>query len=132
MIQTSNAPSSKTSLGLWGEMVLSKLAEKSASSSEPFADLPFEDFCARYLVVQNKAGEIVPLRLNRAQRHLIANLTGRDIVLKARQLGMSTVIQAKLFYEQMRGNARTYTLCHDDDLTSTLRRMVDRFYDHLP
>jgi len=113
-------------------MVLSKLAEKSASSSEPFADLPFEDFCARYLVVQNKAGEIVPLVLNRAQRHLIANLTGRDIVLKARQLGMSTVIQAKLFYEQMRGNARTYTLCHDDDLTSTLRRMVDRFYDHLP
>jgi len=97
-----------------------------------FSDLPFEDFCAQCLVVQDKRGQIVPLQLNRAQRELVRSLTGRDIVLKARQLGMSTAIQAKLFYEQMRGGARTYTLCHDDDLTSTLRRMVDRYYDNLP
>lgn len=96
------------------------------------ADASFEDFCAGRLKVQDKVGDIVPLQLNRAQQHLIANLTGRDIVLKARQLGMSTAIQAKLFYEQMRGGARTYTLCHDDDLTSTFRRMVDRYYDNLP
>lgn len=118
-------------MGLWGDLVLSKLAEKSATSAEPFADLPFEDFCERYLLVQNKAGEIVPLRLNRAQRHLVAHLTGRDLVLKARQLGMSTVIQALLFYKQMKGRARTSTLCHEDELTSTLRRMTDLFYGEL-
>jgi len=112
-------------------MVLSMLAEKSATKNEPFADLSFEDFCERYLVVQNKAGEIVPLALNRAQQQLVRQLTGRDIVLKARQLGMSTVIQAWLFYQQMRGGARTSTLCHEDELTSTLRRMVDLYYNSL-
>lgn len=102
------------------------------ATDEPFADLPFEQFCERYLRVQNKRGEIVPLRLKRAQQALVAALTGRDIVLKARQLGMSTVIQAWHFYQQMQGNARTMTLCHEDDLTSTLRRMADRFYAELP
>lgn len=102
------------------------------ATDEPFADLPFEPFCERYLRVQNKRGEIVPLRLKRAQLALVNALTGRDIVLKARQLGMSTVIQALHFYQQMRGNTRTMTLCHEDDLTSTLRRMADRFYSALP
>jgi hypothetical protein len=74
----------------------------------------------------------VPFVPNRAQLTLIDNLTGWDIVLKARQLGMSTAIQAWLFYQHMRGNARTNTLCHDDELTSVLRRMVDRYYDNLP
>lgn len=82
--------------------------------------------------MQDKQGEIVPLHLNRAQRQLITHLTGRDIVLKARQLGMSTVIQALHFYEQMRGGSRTNTLCHDDDLTGELRQMADLFYDELP
>lgn len=98
---------------------------------EEFAALPFEEFCARYLRIQDKAGQIVPLRLNRAQRDLVNALTGHDLVLKARQLGMSTAIQAHLFWKQMRGYARTSTLCHEDDLTATLRRMADRFYDNL-
>lgn len=102
------------------------------STTEPFADLTFAEFCERYLRIQNKQGEVVPLMLNRAQRSLIDNLTGRDIVLKARHLGMSTAIQALHFYEHMQGNARTSTLCHEDELTSTLRRMVDLFYNELP
>lgn len=92
----------------------------------------FPEFCASFLRVQNKQGEIVPLQLKPAQRHLDEHLTGRDLVLKARQVGISTGIQARHFYEQMRGNVRTNTLCHENDLTSTLRRMVDLFYGELP
>lgn len=102
------------------------------STQEPFADLPYADFCERYLRVQSKSDGIVPLQLKRTQWELISNLTGRDIVLKARHLGISTAIQALHFHEQMRGNARTNTLCHDDDLTGTLRRMADFFYSELP
>jgi hypothetical protein len=113
---------------------LSKLERARANTkpAEPFADLPYEDFCERYLRVQTKSGDIAPLQLNRAQRQLIPNLTGRDIVLKARQLGVSTAIQALHFHEQMQGNTRTNTLCHDDDLTGTLRQMADLFFDELP
>lgn len=94
--------------------------------------MPYGDFCERYLRVQSKSDGIVPLQLKRTQRELISNLTGRDIVLKARHLGISTAIQALHFHEQMKGNARTNTLCHDDDLTGTLRRMADFFYSELP
>ena len=111
---------------------LLRARQASQKQIEPFADLPFPEFCERYLRIQNKQGEIAPLKLNRAQIELSEALTGRDIVLKARQLGISTVIQAMHFYEQMRGNFRTNTLCHEDDLTSTLRRMSDMFYAELP
>ena len=94
--------------------------------------LPFREFCAEKLVIQNKAGAFVPLVLNAVQQQLVADLTGRDLVLKARQVGISTGIQAHFFYEVLRGSARTSTLCHEDDLTQELRAMADRFYDNLP
>jgi hypothetical protein len=106
--------------------------ESLLESRPSFIDLPFEDFCSTYLVIQDKQGQLVPLQLNRAQLDLVDHLTGRDIVLKARQLGMSTVIQAWLFWQQLRGGARTSTLCHEDELTSILRLMADRFYNELP
>ncbi len=102
------------------------------STAEPFADLPYADFCERYLRVQTKSGGIAPLKLKRAQRELIQNLTGRDLVLKARHVGISTAVQALHFHEQMKGNVRTNTLCHDDELTSVLRQMADLFYSELP
>ncbi len=92
----------------------------------------FEAFCARHLVIQDKAGRLIPFVPNRVQCALIAHLTGYDLVLKARQVGVSTAIQAWFFYQTMRGFARTSTLCHEDDLTQELRAMADRFYDHLP
>jgi len=119
-------------LAQWGQQLLAEVESRQAQQREPFAQLSFAEFCPRYLRVQNKAGDIVPLLPKRAQLELINNLTGRDLVLKARQLGMSTIIQALNFYEQMQGQARTSTLCHDDDLTKTLRSMADLFYSKLP
>lgn len=74
----------------------------------------------------------MPFVPNKVQLTLINNLTGFDLVLKARQVGISTVIQAWHFYQQMRGDVRTSTLCHEDELTTTIRQMVDRFYNNLP
>lgn len=109
-----------------------RLERARAKSRRAFATLPFAPFCAQYLKIQDKDGDIVRLHLKPVQRQLVANLTGRDLVLKARQVGVSTGIQALHFYEQMQGNTRTSTLCHEDDLTKTLRQMSDLFYDELP
>ena len=103
-----------------------------ARSGVDFAQMPFEDFCADYLRIQDKNGELVPLVLNHVQRHLIGALTGRDIVLKARQVGISTVLQAWHYYSALCANVRTSTLCHEDELTSELRLMTDRFHDNMP
>lgn len=129
-IQTNSGLLSSTSLGLLGNQILANLDRRWAPEAVGLFD-DFALFCERHLVIQNKRGDLVPLKLNRAQRELIAALTGHDLVLKARQVGMSTALQAWLFFQQMKGHARTSTLCHEDDLTSTLRLMADRFYDQL-
>lgn len=56
----------------------------------------------------------------------------RVIVLKARQLGCSTMAQAYIFYRTMRPNTRCLTMAHDSDSTSNLFEMSRLFYDELP
>lgn len=105
---------------------------KAYNGTKARIDPNYERFCAEKLIIQDRYGSLAPLQLNRAQRELINNLTGRDLVLKARHVGVSTAVQARLFWLQLQGGARTSTLCHEDELTSTLRLMVDRFYDQYP
>lgn len=101
-------------------------------NSSKFAEMGFEAFCEEYLQIQDKNGKIIPLRLNPVQRDLYPKLTGLDAILKPRQKGVTTVIQALLFYKAVCGGARTSTLCHEDALTTEIRDMVDLFYESLP
>lgn len=84
------------------------------------------------LRILDKQHQIVPLTLNQAQRHLLEHLSGRDLVLKARQLGISTAIQAHLFLTAITTTARIGTLAHDAATTDKLREMAQFFYDELP
>jgi len=84
------------------------------------------------LHILDKESRLQPLTFNRAQSKLIASLTGRDLVLKARQMGISTAIQAWLFVNAMNQTARAGTLAHDQETTQKLRDMTQLFYDELP
>lgn len=84
------------------------------------------------LHIQDKDERLVPLALNAAQRHFLAQRTGRDLILKARQMGMSTAVQAHYFVTAITERARLATLAHDDTSTALLRRMAARFWEHLP
>lgn len=90
------------------------------------------DFYWSNLYIQDKRDQLLPLTLNRAQQHFLANRTGRDLVLKARQMGLSTVIQADQFVAAITTRTRCATLAHDDAGTMFLRRMADRFWVNLP
>lgn len=91
-----------------------------------------EYFATNILKILDKQKELVPLQWNRAQQHFHAHRTGRDIILKARQLGFSTYVQGELFRRTVTGTRTTITLAHDTDTTQKLRRMADRFYDNFP
>lgn len=102
----------------------------------------FEFFALTCLKIRTKSGEIVPFRLNRAQRTLHAKLeaqrakTGRvrAICLKARQTGISTYIQAR-YYWRLWGSRlalRAFILTHEDAATSNLFSMAQRFQDLMP
>lgn len=88
------------------------------------------EFAALFLKVLDKEKHLVPFRWNKAQAHFQANRTGRDVILKARQLGFSTLIQGEMFRRTVTGTRTTMTLAHDADTTAKLRLMADRFYEH--
>jgi hypothetical protein len=84
------------------------------------------------LSIFDKQSQIIPLRLNPIQAHLQAHLTGRDLIVKPRQVGISTFIQANLFITAVNASARIGVLAHDDETTQKLRDMQQLFYDQLP
>lgn len=58
---------------------------------------------------------------------------GKEILLKARQEGLSTGILALLFQDTINTpNTTTVVLAHDQESTNKLFRMVQLFYDRLP
>lgn len=93
------------------------------------------------LRIRTKPGEIVPLTLNRSQRFLHDKIedqlqrTGRVrmLVLKSRQVGISTYIGARFYHKTShRRGIRTFILTHLDDATDNLFNMVRRFHEMCP
>lgn len=77
---------------------------------------------------------VIPFRLNRAQQKFIDNLHYRNIILKARQLGMSTVVAiAWLDHALFNANVRCGIIAHDRESAEVLFRDKVKFaYDNLP
>lgn len=98
---------------------------------QPRTSVEHVDYAA-HLHILDKQQRLVPYTPNRAQRHYREHQTPRDLILKSRQLGFSTEIQAQDFTAAVSGTALCATLAHDDATTQKLRRMAKRFYDHLP
>ena len=99
------------------------------------------DFAASCLKVLTKAGKLVPLHLNSVQRKLVRVLdeqlhrTGRvrHVVVKARQMGISTGVAARFLRDaNLKPGVRVSVVAHRKDATANLADMTTRFYDHLP
>jgi len=104
------------------------------TATNPFADVLNNPslYAETFLRVLNKKKEHVTFKHNRAQRHYLENRTKRDIILKARQMGFSTMLQGELFRKATTSTCTTLTLTHVDTTTQALRRMSDRFYQNFP
>lgn len=94
-----------------------------------------------FLMIRSKDGRIVPLRLNGAQDRLYAKIAQqyregkpiRIIILKARQLGFSTFVEAVIFKRTAtNSNVSSLVVAHREDSTAALFRMNKIFYDRLP
>jgi|SRR5882724_447925 len=101
----------------------------------------FTKFAPDCLVIRTKSGSVAPLKLNRAQIYAHEKLekqkkdTGRvrALILKGRQQGLSTYIQARLFHQVItRLGTKAYILTHEAEATKNLFEMTQRYYDKLP
>lgn len=99
------------------------------------------DYIEGCLKIKTKSGAVVPFRLNDAQRKLYAvakrqqdaGKPVRLIILKARQLGFSTLTEGLIFHScATRENVNALIVAHREDATANLFRMSKLFYDELP
>lgn len=100
-----------------------------------------KDYIENCLKIKTKSGAVVPFRLNDAQRKLYAvakrqqdaGKPVRLIILKARQLGFSTLTEGLIFHScATRENVNALIVAHREDATANLFRMSKLFYDELP
>jgi len=95
----------------------------------------FEYFCKKYLKIVDKAGKLVHLQPNTAQQRFLYTLADNPwlYVLKARQLGLTTVIAAKLFHKCLfTPNHKVAVIAHTRDAAKTIFEIYKRYYNNLP
>src|SRR5215831_662956 len=98
-------------------------------------------FAESSLKLRPKIGSIAPFVFNPAQLRLHEIIeaqkakTGRVriIVLKARQLGISSYVAARFYHKTINSpRLRTIIIGHEKRASSNLFQIVKRFHDHVP
>lgn len=99
------------------------------------------EYIERFLKIRTKEGNLVSLKLNEPQQRLYSVIKKRYesgkpvrvIVLKARQMGFSTLTEAIIFWATAtRENTDSMIIAHKDEATANLFRMSKLFYENLP
>lgn len=107
------------------------------------ANYDFEFFAYVYETIEDgDTHEDISFRLNRAQRDFLGildnmrvnNIPIRSIVLKARQLGLSTLIQLYMYWIQAvhRKNWHSVICAHEMSASVTIRAMFDKVIQNMP
>lgn len=84
------------------------------------------------LRVRTRDGGIAALVPNRVQRTFEENRSERNIILKARQMGLTTWVAARFFLRTiMKPGTLTLQVAHTQPAAEEIFRIVHRFYQHL-
>jgi len=99
------------------------------------------EYIQRFLKIIDKKGRIIPFVLNEPQLRLYEVIKEqwnqgkpvRVIILKARQMGFSTLVEAIIFWMAATAfNVRCMIVAHTDDATGNLFQMSKRYLEYLP
>jgi hypothetical protein len=92
-----------------------------------------EVLAASLLSIRNKRGRLVKLVTNQAQRDFETRCGAKNIVLKARQMGISTWVAARFFLSTItRPGTLTVQVAHTQEAAEEIFRAVHRFVENLP
>lgn len=121
------------------ESLKKKDAAKGKKAELILAD--FEQFASRCLRIKTKEGKIVPFVLNDAQKRfsrmvfelLRKGKPVRIIILKARQMGFSTVTEAIIYYLTSTQEAKnSFIVAQDSKASDNLFEMFKTYYENVP
>lgn len=115
------------------------LTERELYQLKAAQDLPL--YAEVFLKILDKAGSLVPLKLNRAQRFIHERLEAqlkeagriRALILKGRQQGSSTYVQARMRWNlKKRPGTRAYVIAHEQKGSDNMFVMAKRYHDEEP
>jgi hypothetical protein len=101
----------------------------------------FLHYAAKCLKIRTKAGEVLPLELNEAQRYIHQRIeeqrarTGkvRAIILKGRQQGCSTYVEGRFYWRVTHSKGvRAFILTHEEEATNNLFELAERYHENCP
>ena len=85
------------------------------------------------MMIDSKEDGIIPFKLNPVQVAFLFNRTGRDVLLKARQHGMTTLMLAYYLWDTMLNPARfTVIMTHEKEASQTLLARAKLMYNSIP
>lgn len=112
------------------EIVTGEWTEYSFGSGARVARLDW--LVPAYCPIRDRFGVLQRLKPNEAQKRFARGRSHRNIILKARQLGMTTYIAARLFVATlMRPGTVTLQVAHSLESAQQIFRIVHRFYTAL-
>jgi hypothetical protein len=92
-----------------------------------------EHLMAGTLRVRDKGGKLCLFLLNRAQKEYSDRCSKRNIVLKARQLGITSYVAARFFLHTVtHPGTLSVQVAHDQQSAEEIFRIVHRFVENLP
>ncbi len=92
-----------------------------------------DQLIAKLLKIRLKKGGTRLLRLNRAQQEYSQRCGKQNIVLKARQVGITTYIAARFFVQTItRPGTLTVQVAHSPESAEVIFNIVQRFWENLP
>jgi hypothetical protein len=105
----------------------------------PFLDQQVEGQTVRdqliswLLKIRLKKGGTKRMQLNRAQREYSRRCSKQNIVLKARQVGITTYVAARFFVQSItRPGTLTVQVAHSQESAEAIFNIVQRFWENLP
>ncbi|WP_129598435.1 terminase large subunit domain-containing protein [Anaerophilus nitritogenes] len=86
-----------------------------------------------FLQIADKNGKIVPFKLNPQQRYLVENMKKYNVVLKSRQLGISSLTTAlSLYYACTKPNTTSLLLSYSIDSANGIFDKLKQLYYDMP
>ena len=98
---------------------------KNDGSGELYKPLRRDQWIEQELKIRTKKQGLIPFILNRAQREYSARCTKQNIVLKARQVGITSYVAAKFFLQTITHKGTlTMQVAHDQESAEEIFRIV--------
>lgn len=90
-------------------------------------------FHETFILIDTREGSVIPFKYNPAQELLYSELTPRHLVVKSRQMGITTFLLARGFKKVItEKNVNAVIVANEEILTQRLLRRVQVMYDRLP